>query len=84
MPLESSARGFAVITCGDRSADIFYRDIAAVGASFPNLIKPPRMLRDGGNAEEENQDADDVGLQPQDRIGVHGALHGRLSSRFAR
>jgi hypothetical protein len=55
-----------------------------MGASFPNLIKPPRMLRDGGNAEEENQDADDVGLQPQDRIGVHGALHRRLSSRFAR
>jgi hypothetical protein len=30
------------------------------------------MLRDGGNADEENQDTDDVGLEPQDRIGVHG------------
>ena len=30
------------------------------------------MLRDGGNADEENQDADDIGLEPQDRIGVHG------------
>jgi hypothetical protein len=30
------------------------------------------MLRDGSKAEEENQDADDVGLEPQDRISVHG------------
>jgi hypothetical protein len=30
------------------------------------------MLRDGGNADEENQDTDDLGLEPQDRIGVHG------------
>jgi hypothetical protein len=42
------------------------------GHGFPNLIKPLRMLRDGGNADEENQDADDVGLEPHDRIGVHG------------
>jgi hypothetical protein len=32
------------------------------------------MLRDGGNADEEDQDADDVGLEPQDRIGIHGKL----------
>jgi hypothetical protein len=32
------------------------------------------MLRDGGNADEKNQNADDVRLQPQDRIGVHGKL----------
>jgi hypothetical protein len=51
---------FAVITSNDRAA------------RFPILIKPLRMLRDGGNANEENQDADDVGLEPQDRIGVHG------------
>jgi hypothetical protein len=42
------------------------------------------MLRDGGNADEENQDADDVGLEPQDRIGVHGKLATLgVSSRFA-
>jgi hypothetical protein len=41
------------------------------------------MLRDGPNADEENQDADDVGLEPQDRIGVHRKpLHARFSSRF--
>lgn len=39
---------------------------------FPNLIKPLRMLRDGGNADQENQDADDIGLEPEDRIGLHG------------
>ena len=32
------------------------------------------MLRDGGNADEENKDTDDVGLEPQDTIGVHGKL----------
>jgi hypothetical protein len=32
------------------------------------------MLGDGGNADEEDQDADDVGLEPQDRIGIHGKL----------
>jgi hypothetical protein len=43
------------------------------------------MLRDGGNADEENQDADDVGLEPQDRIGVHGERsEDGLSSRFPR
>jgi hypothetical protein len=40
-----------------------YRDIAAFGR-FPNLIKPLRMLRDGRNADEENQDADDVSPEP--------------------
>jgi hypothetical protein len=30
------------------------------------------MLRDGGNADEKNQDTDNVGLEPQDGIGVHG------------
>jgi hypothetical protein len=30
------------------------------------------MLRDSGNADEENQDADDVGLEQQGRIRVHG------------
>jgi hypothetical protein len=42
------------------------------------------MLRDGCNADEENQDADDVGLEPQDRIGVHGEPSTLgVSSRFA-
>jgi hypothetical protein len=42
------------------------------------------MLRDGGNADEENKDADDVGLEPQDRIGIHGKLSTLgVSSRFA-
>jgi hypothetical protein len=30
------------------------------------------MLGDGGNTDEENQDADDISLEPQDGIGVHG------------
>jgi hypothetical protein len=42
------------------------------------------MLRDGGNADEENQNADDVRLEPQDRIGVHGKLSTLgVSPRFA-
>ena len=36
----------------------------AIGDAISNLIKPLRMLRDGGDADEENQDADDVGLEP--------------------
>jgi hypothetical protein len=32
------------------------------------------MFRDGGNADEENRDGNDVGLEPQDRIGIHGKL----------
>ena len=35
------------------------------------------MLCDGGNADEENQDADGVGLEPQDVIGVHGKRSAR-------
>jgi hypothetical protein len=46
--------------------------VSFTGRHFFNLIKPLRMLRDGGNADEENQDADDIGLEPQDMIGVHG------------
>jgi hypothetical protein len=30
------------------------------------------MLGNGGDADEENQNADDVSLEPQDGIGVHG------------
>jgi hypothetical protein len=30
------------------------------------------MLRGGANADQENQNADDAGLEPQDRIGFHG------------
>ena len=32
--------------------------------AISNLIKPLRMLRDGGDADEESQDADDVSLEP--------------------
>jgi hypothetical protein len=74
MPNGSSVRAVPAITSGDRSIDIIYGDIAAIGRSLPDLIEPLRMLGDGGNADEENQDADDVGLEPQDRIGVHGKL----------
>ena len=43
------------------------------------------MLRDGRNADEENQDADGVSLEPQDRIGVLvRPLHARLYARFPR
>jgi hypothetical protein len=65
MPHGSSVRAVPAITSGDRSIDIIYTDIAAIGRSFPNLIEPLRMLCDGGNADEENQDADDVGLEPR-------------------
>jgi len=54
-----------------RTTPIFLR---ATGRLVLNLIKPLRMLRDGGNADEENQNTDDVRLQQQDRIGVHGKL----------
>jgi len=44
-----------------RTTPIFLR---ATGRLVLNLIKPLRMLRDRGNADEENQDADDIGLEP--------------------
>jgi hypothetical protein len=57
---------------------LYMGTLPARAASFPNLIKPLWMLGDGGNADEENQHADDVGLEPQDRIAIHGGwLHAR-------
>jgi len=51
-----------------------FEDIAAIRRQAGNLIKPPWMLSEGGDTDEENQDSDDVGLEPQDRVGVHGKV----------
>jgi hypothetical protein len=42
----------------------FWTFAGVFGDAISNLIKPLRMLRDGGDADEENQDADDVSLEP--------------------
>jgi hypothetical protein len=42
----------------------FWTFAGVLGDAISNLIKPLRMLRDGGDADEENQDADDVSLEP--------------------